>query len=367
MPDLEASPLNREPDAKLLISSFITVHPVEPYDRNHSCIPRDLDASTHHIHVDGLISKPVSLSISDLRDNFAQHEITSALQCAGNRRHAMRMLLKEVQGIDWGSGAVMNYVWRGPRVRDILLHAGLRKEDRDVNVAFACNAVPCQDASWFGSSISLGRALREDADVILALEMNGERLTQEHGFPVRALIPGVAGARSVKWLDHITVQHDMSSNHYMHFDYKALPEQTVDSESAKQFWRETPPVIDTPVNSVVVSPEDGSTVETDPHGYVAMKGYAISGGDDGPIVKVEVSTDGETWSEAQLLDHERNSKWTWKLWEARVKLGTGDNMALYSRATDKDGNTQPRHSAWNLRGVCYNGYGEVRGLAVRQA
>lgn len=365
MPDPEASPLNREPDSKTLISSFITSLPIQPYDRNHCSIPRELDVSMHSVRIDGLVSKPLSLTITDLYNNFVQHEVTSALQCAGNRRHTMRTLLKEVQGIDWGSGAVMNCVWRGPRVRDVLLFAGVRHEDSDMSVAFACNAVPCQDAGWFGSSIPMSRALREDADVILALVMNGQPLTREHGFPVRALIPGVAGARSVKWLDHITVQRGMSSNHYMHFDYKVLPEEVVDSESAKPFWRDTPPLMEMPVNSVVVSPESGSTLELDRLGYAVVKGYALPGGDDGPVVKVEVSADGENWSEAKLLPHEKDSKWSWKLWETKLKLEPGEDRAVFSKATDKGGNTQPQRSNWNLRGVCYNGYGEVGNLRVR--
>ncbi|TKA21712.1 hypothetical protein B0A50_08707 [Salinomyces thailandicus] len=278
----------------------------------------------------------------------------------------MQTLLKEVQGIDWGSGAVMNCVWRGPRVRDVLLAAGVRDEDNDVSVAFASSVVPCEDTSWFGSSITIGRALREDADVILALEMNGEPLTKERGFPVRALIPGVIGARSVKWLDHIMVQHGMSDNYYMNFDYKVLPEEAVDSESAMSFWGDTPPVIEAPVNSVVVSPMDGSTIEPDLLGYTVVKGYALPGGDDGPIIKVEVSADGENWSEAHLLTHEKDSKWTWTLWETKLKLEPGENRAIFSKATDRGGNTQPRLSSWNLRGVCYNGYGEVGNLRVRQ-
>lgn len=367
MPQLAETPLNREPDLQALISSFITSKDLRPYDRNH-CPSPHLSADTHRIVLDGLVTNPTSLSISDLFDNYPQHEVTCALQCAGNRRHTMRTMLKEVQGLDWFAGAVMNCTWKGPKLRDILLGAGLdlnKDEPETAHVAFACNAVPCQDTDWYGASIPLSRALREDADVILAVEMNSEPLTVEHGFPVRVVTPGIAGARAVKWLDHIIVQREMSSNHYMHYDYKVLPEEAVDSESAKKFWHITPPVIEMPVNSVVAVPEDGSTVQTDADGMVVVKGYAVPSGDDGPVVKVEVSTDGDNWAEAELLTHENESKWSWKLWQAKVKLGRGEGRAVFSRATDKAGNTQPRHSQWNLRGVCYNGYGEAKDLKVQ--
>lgn len=368
MPSLPSTPLNREPDVESLISSFLTTKDLQPYNRNHCPLPDNISVATHRVVVDGLVSQPLSLSISDLHNAFPQHKVTCALQCAGNRRHTMRTLLKEVQGLDWFDGAVMNCEWKGPKLGDVLSRAGLAlSEDdaRSAHVAFACNAVPCQDADWYGASIPLSRAMREDADIILALEMNGEPLTREHGFPVRIVAPGIAGARSVKWLDHITVQQDMSSNHYMHFDYKVLPEAAVDSESARDFWAFTPPVIEMPVNSAVAVPADGSTVQTTADGLVIVKGYAVPSGDDGPVVKVEVSADGESWITADLETPANASKWSWTLWEARLKLERGKEKTVFSRATDKAGNTQPRYSQWNLRGVCYNGYGKARDLTVQ--
>lgn len=98
----------------------------------------------------------------------------------------MRTELKEVQGIDWGDGAVMNCKWRGPRLRDVLLRAGVeakgtqqsQESSKDaatppgtMHVAFASYQVPCQEDSWYGGSIELARAMREDAEVILALDV----------------------------------------------------------------------------------------------------------------------------------------------------------------------------------------------------
>ena len=118
--------------------------------------------------------KTLQLSIEDLKNRFQQHEIVSALQCAGNRRHIMRTLLKEVNGIDWFESAVMNCKWKGPKLRDVLNEAGVNvKSTKDAHVAFGCHKVPVQGGeSWYGSSIELARAMRETADVLIALEVN---------------------------------------------------------------------------------------------------------------------------------------------------------------------------------------------------
>jgi sulfite oxidase len=89
----------------------------------------------------------------------------------------MRTEIKEVQGIDWFDGAVMNCLWRGPRLRDVLLDAGIgddmhNEKGYQGHVAFACFEKPCQDEPWYGGSIPLDRAMKVDGDCILALEVS---------------------------------------------------------------------------------------------------------------------------------------------------------------------------------------------------
>lgn len=84
----------------------------------------------------------------------------------------MRTKLKEVAGVDWGDGAVMNCRWTGPRLRDILNKAEVTIPDsRNAHISFACSATPCQDDTWYGGSISFERGMREDGEVILALDV----------------------------------------------------------------------------------------------------------------------------------------------------------------------------------------------------
>lgn len=376
MPDLDFEPLNREPPVPELVSSFITKK--HGYDRNHGAIP-DIDGEKHLVHVDGAVETTMELSILQLRDDFQQHTVVCALQCAGNRRHTMRTQIKEVEGIDWFDGAVMKWRWRGPRVRDILNKAKVVLPEKEQgHVAFASYAVPVQEDDWYGGSISLERAMDLGADVILALDvgfecpsnarqllmlvlmqMNDKPLTAKHGYPVRVVTPGIAGARAVKWLDKITVQNAESSNYYQQHDYKILPQEATDKEKAGQFWDTTPALQDMPVNSVIADPQPGSTVSRSADGTITVQGYALPSGRGGPVVRVEVSTDCKHWIDAELVSHVEDSKWSWKLWKAAVKIEAGQGKMVYSRATDKSGATQEKHSQWNLRGVGYNGYGDT--------
>ncbi|OJJ49042.1 hypothetical protein ASPZODRAFT_149999 [Penicilliopsis zonata CBS 506.65] len=358
------NPLNREPPVKELIESFLTP-PSISYDRNHGPIPH-LSSSTHTLHVNGQVKHPLSLSMHALSTEFAQHEVTCALECAGNRRHTMRTLLKEVQGIDWGDGAVMNCSWRGPRLRDILLRAVIqhgggrrRSERKDLHVAFSCYQERCQEDDWFGGSIPLSRCMREDADIILALKMNDDPLPIEHGYPLRIILPGIAGARWVKWLDAITVQPHESTNFYQQHDYKILPPEAVDTFSAEKFWARVPAMAEMPINSVVALPEGEVVVSS----LIEVKGYAVPQGDSGPVTGVQVSMDeGKTWIEARLDESQARSKWCWVLWTAQIPVSPSHkgHRVILSRATDAGGNTQPDHSQWNLRGVAYNGYGRSK-------
>lgn len=357
-------PLNREPPVHDLVSRFLTV--AGNYERNHGPIPH-INAEDHVVKVNGHVHRPLDLSIQDLRARYTQHEVISALQCAGNRRHSMRTLLKEVSGIDWGDGAVMNCKWRGPKLKDVLDDAGINIQDlKRAHVAFACYKIPVQDSEWYGGSIELDRALRDDADVLIALEMNGNPLPVNHGFPVRIIVPGVSGCRSVKWLDEITVQSEESKNVYQRYDYKRLPPEATDQETAKQYWDITPALQDMPINSVIAEPQNGDTITLPTSGMIEIKGYALPQGDQGPVVKVECSIDeGQTWEIATILSgNDVKAKWCWALWKATVRLQKGKKRRVLSRATDKGGNVQTGEPVWNLRGVGYDGYGESRDLNV---
>ncbi|KAF9638349.1 hypothetical protein BFW01_g9246 [Lasiodiplodia theobromae] len=309
----------------------------------------------------------------------------------------MRTRLREVKGIDWFDGAAMCCVWRGPRLRDVLGAAGVVFDSSAA--AFASHATACQEEGWYGASIPLARAMSAEDEVVVAVEANGQPLTAARGAPVRIVVPGVAGARSVKWyvlliangfllragekaadlglvaerrVDTITVQPFESQNHYQQRDYKILPVHCNDQMSSDKWWNRIPALMDMPVNSVIGFPRSGSRVTPSAaDGTIEVAGYALPGGRNGPVRKVEVSGDeGRTWTEAKILEPPEevrakglDLRWAWSLWRAKVKVNKGAGKCIWSRATDGR-EMQPRFPDWNWRGLAYNGYGEALDLFV---
>ena len=122
-----------------------------------------------------------------------------------------------------------------------------------------------------------------------------------------------------------------------------------------------------PINSCVATPGSDTTVSLDAAGCIEVKGYAVPHGDQGPVVRVQVSGDeGRSWTDAEIEDGGKEaSKWSWVLWKAQTKIQKGKQRKIFTKATDHGGNTQnEKRSTWNLRGVAYNGYEAVVGLEV---
>ena len=201
----------------------------------------------------------------------------------------------------------------------------------------------------------MAKALDPRGDVLLAFEMNGQPLTRDHGHPLRVIVPGVAGCRSVKWLSKIIASGEESWSFWQRNDYKVFS-PSVDWDTVD--WDASPAIQNLPVTSAICSPAPGTAVDDD---EVTVKGYAWSGGGNG-IIRVDVSADdGKTWQTAELAAgaaQEPGRVWAWTLWQAEVPVPKGHKGALkiVAKATDESCNTQPERAdaVWNLRGVACN-------------
>ncbi|XP_076967108.1 sulfite oxidase, mitochondrial [Tamandua tetradactyla] len=347
-------PFNAEPPPELLTESYITPTPLF-FTRNHLPVP-NVDPDTYRLHVAGPPgTKSLSLSLDDLCQ-FPKHEITVTLQCAGNRRSEMNQV-KTVKGLEWRTGAISTARWAGARLCDVLAQAGHHLCETEAHVCFE-GLDSDSTGSVYGASIPLTRAMDPEAEVLLAYEMNGEPLPRDHGFPVRVVVPGVVGARHVKWLGKISVESEESCSHWQRRDYKGFSPSvdwdTVDFDSA-------PSIQELPVQSAITEPRDGEMVES---GEVTVKGYAWSGGGRA-VIRVDVSLDGGlTWQAAELDGEEQcpRKAWAWRLWQLQVPIPPGQKeLDIVCKAVDDSYNVQPDTVApiWNLRGVLSNAWHHV--------
>jgi sulfite oxidase len=321
------------------------------YVRGHGAVP-ELDPAAWRLHVHGLVERELDLSLSTLREAFREREVTATLQCAGNRRAGL-MAIRDIPGeAPWGPGATGTATWTGVALADVLAVAGPLREAAHVCFDGADLCPEAQPAQRFGGSIPLDKACRPE--VLLAWAMNGEPLQAVHGAPVRAVVPGYIGARSVKWLERIEVSSKPSQGYFQHVVYRLLPEDESPGPGVGM------PLGLVALNADLLSPADGDTVEAGP---VEVRGYAFAGGER-HVARVDVSLDGGTrWSQAELLDD--LGRWAWRQWRITVDLPAGEHE-IRVRAWDSSAATQPEDEAalWNPKGYVNNARPRVRIRAV---
>lgn len=343
------SPLNSEPKLDVLANSWIT--PVESfYVRSHAPNPK-IEPSSFRLMVEGLVHKPLSISLAELSSVFLETSVVATMTCAGNRR-SEHSLIKPVGGVPWQAGAIGNARWSGVRLSEVLKKAGLKEGAKHVwfegldEISKGGGIIP------FGASIPVSKAMT-DADgipgALLTTKMNDQPLTPDHGAPLRGVVPGYVGARSVKWLGKIVVSNRPSPNHYVATAYKLVQEGT------PREWDEGGPIYRFPLNSAICTPAAGSKVAA---GKVAVAGYAYPSGRPGTtIAKVEVSSDDKrTWTTAKITSPIREGCWV--LWKANVKVSSSASE-LVVRATDSHGQSQPEIADWNMKGYMFNGWYHV--------
>jgi hydroxyacylglutathione hydrolase len=342
-------PLNMETPLELLGESQVT--PTELFFvRNHGPVP-EVDPATYRLTIGGLVSEPLDLTLAELRRRFEHTQVTATLTCAGNRRSELAAVTPIPGQVPWGPGATGTAVWGGVRLRDVLLATGLDPSARHVAFTGLDRCEEEGERLEFGASIPLEKAL--DPDLLLAYEMNGEPLPPVHGYPLRVVVPGYIGARSVKWLESIVVQREPSTNYFEARTYRLYPSRVRSETSTGERGF---PLGALPVTSAVCRPLDGEILSGT---RVLARGYALTGGAR-RIERVEVSLDGgDTFAGAELLDE--GAAGSWCMWQADLEVGRGP-CELVVRAWDSAASTQPQSPAevWNLKGYMNNAWHRVR-------
>jgi len=261
----------------------------------------------------GLVRQPLELTWADIQALPAV-EVMRTLECIGN---------------PVGGHLIGNAIWKGVSLAALLDWAGVKP---------GATHVIMDGADEYFTSLPLAKVQSEQA--LLAYEMNGAPLTPQHGFPLRALIPGVYGQKQPKWLLNIEV-----TDHYQVGTWE------------KKGWSDTAII---QVNSRIDEPRGSVAADVE---RLLISGIAFS--DESGIHRVEVSTDdGENWERATVLPGPTPTVWTaWYSWWERPAAG---RYALRVRATDGHGTRQGDESG-RLRilgGAFPNGTSDIHRIVV---
>ncbi|HEX4630342.1 MAG TPA: sulfite oxidase [Chthoniobacterales bacterium] len=319
----EERPLNLEMPFSSL-DGFIT--PNESfYVRCHFPVP-EISANDWRLKIEGDVDAPFELSYDELR-GMESRTIAATLECAGNNRI---FLEPKVKGVQWALGAVGNASWTGVSLGALLERARPKSGAIEVILEGADEGTVDKTPTPAGN-ISYCRSLplsKAREDVLLAYEMNGEKLSATHGFPLRAIVPGWYAMASVKWLRRIIVTEKPFNGFYQSLDYT--------------YWdRSGPlptlaPLREQQTKAEIARPEQSETISA--NSTYRVHGAAWSG--QAEIARVEVSFDSrQTWHEAKLLGESvRNA---WRLWEYEWRTPAAGPCIVTARATDSRGVVQP--------------------------
>ena len=300
--------------------------------RNHSRTAR-VDGASWRLRVEGSgVSSPREFTYNEILA-LPSVSVTRFVECAGNGRSFFEGRYgKKALGGQWKFGAIGVAEWTGVPLREVLDRAGLKRTARDVMPEGV-------DELKVRRPLSIAKALADDT--LLVYAMNGQTLLPDHGFPLRALVPGWIGVANIKWVGRIEVSDQplfsaWNTESYVLFgpDYKPNP-------PAKG-----PIITSQSVKSAFELPWDAEL----PAGPRLLRGRSWSG--QGKIAKVEVSLDREvTWREARL--REPNIPQAWVRWDLDWSALPG-SYSLRARATDERGNKQTASMPWNDQGYLYS-------------
>ncbi|KAK0932450.1 hypothetical protein LTR29_015963 [Friedmanniomyces endolithicus] len=369
-------PFNTEPPLSDLYNEGFLTSPELFYVRNHGAVPQvhDEDIPDWEFSIEGLVERPFKLTLRDLIEQYEQKTYPITLVCAGNRRKEQNVVRK-TKGFSWGAAGVSTALFTGVILGDLLKKAKPKRGARYVCMEGA-DKLP---NGYYGTSVKLNWALDPNRGMMLAHRMNGEMLRPDHGKPLRAVIPGQIGGRSVKWLKKLIITAEPSDNWYHIYDNRVLPTTVSPEESANnpKWWiDERYAIYDLSTNSATAYPaheEQLCLVDSEPN--YRVKGYAYAGGGR-RITRVEVTLDkGKSWRLANIdyaedryreqgprqmcggeLDMEwRESSFCWCFWNIDIAVSElAETSDILVRAMDESMNVQPRDMYWSVLGMMNN-------------
>lgn len=231
-------------------------------------------------------------------------------------------------------------------------------------------------------------------DVLIAYKMNGEPLPYDHGYPVRCIVPGCIGGRSVKWLSKIEASTKVSQNPFQNADNKVFPPTVLSADQAtEENWWTNPDysVYDLNVNGVIAAPYHDSKVALDDLSKkIMLNGFAY-GGSNRKVTRCEITLDdGRTWKLADIKDkkpegdryasehygydkskypesYNQTRYWTWVHWS--IEIPVADLLGVQEiclRCWNETNSVMPKDLNWSLMGMLNNCWYRVKLHLIRE-
>ncbi len=327
---------NRNLEARLSnLDTLMTPHELFFVRNNSRSI--EIDAAGWRLTVEGKgVGQPLELSHGDLRA-MPRRSVPSYLECGGNHRAFFDLVMGRVAGgTQWMTGGIGMAEWTGVPLLEVLDRAEVAPEA--VDVLFIGLDVESPEQG-FRKAIPMDKAI--DPDTLLAYEMNGMPLSPDHGFPLRAIVPGWVGSASIKWLGRIEVSTEKIWTRNNTTSYVLIGDDYPPEGEALGV-----PATVQSIKSALALPWPAS-LDIGPQ---TIRGYAQS--PHAAIGLVEWSVDdGATWQNARLLDQREGYSWAhFDLeWDAPAGVHT-----ITTRATDAAGNAQPDTIPFNEKGYLFS-------------
>jgi len=313
----------------------------------HFDVP-DIDEAAHDLVVDGLVERPLTLTMAELRARPAV-TLPVVMECAGSGR---AHLAPRPVSAPWHDEAVGCAEWTGTPLRGVLADAGVRDEAVEILFTGADRGFDQGVEQDYERSLPVDEALLDG--VLLAYAMNGQPIPPSHGFPLRLVVPEWYGMASVKWLRTITAIAEpfRGVQQTVLYTYRRS-----EDEPGTPVTRKRPRALMAPPGI----PEFLSRLRHVRSEPTRITGRAWSG--DGPVARVEFSADGgRTWADAEL--DAPVGRYAWARWSFRWEPPGPGDYELCVRATAAGGERQPLRSeeVWNRGGY---GINAVQRVVVR--
>jgi sulfite oxidase len=339
-------PYNGEPPRARLVETELTRN-ADHFVRNHGGIP-EIDPEQHTIDITGLVNNPKRITLKELQDEsiFPRQSNVVTLQCSGTRRieqiHEYPGDGDELINAPWAEGAIGTARWTGVSLKKVIKYCGGLKEGAK-DLEFYGADTYFKKGQIYNYVVSVPWRKVKINEVLLAWEMNGKPLPKIHGAPLRVVVFGYIGARSVKWLYEVKAisapsRAPVQMKEYLYYTPQIGKQNALYSNGFS--------IQDMPVSSAIMTPVDKEQIIHD--GKIKLRGWAYSGGGHWPT-RVEVSGDGgSVWYEVPYQNMTTKYYYAWRLWEIDVPVDAEGWLEFCVRTWDNALNTQPTYvrSAW---------------------